>query len=251
MNSQMSIKERMMELAERSFQNNQYTFSAFLSMAELSDYYSVERELSYATPKVWGGAEECERCMIRFGNPDSFGYVEEFPISILEILPLQDKFADELSHRDFLGALMNLGIERSTLGDIFVKNKRAYLFCKNTMADFIVENLSKVKHTSIMVKKLDSVDELPKPELKEEMIQLSSLRIDAVIAKAYRLSRNASNELFQSGLVYLNGRICTENAKTVKDGDVISTRGYGKLIFSNCVNVSKKGKNNCKIQMYI
>ena len=100
-------------------------------MAELSSFYEEKRSLEYAKPTVFGGTEASERAVVRFGDPEAFGYEEDFPIDILAIVPLADKFADDLTHRDFLGALMSLGIERSLLGDIIVTGKKAYLFCLN------------------------------------------------------------------------------------------------------------------------
>lgn len=246
-----SIKTRLRDLADHSFNGNRYTFTGFLSMSELSEFYEIERELKYASPLVFGGREGCERCMIRFGNTESLGYEEEFPISILEITPLQAKFADDLNHRDFLGSLMNLGINRNTLGDINITGKCAILFCKDTMKDYIIENLTRIKHTSVKVQEVEKAGEIDKPETKDKTIQLASARIDAVISKAYNLSRNASLELFRTGKVYLNGRECTENAKLVSDNDIISVRGYGKMQFKECEGLSRKGKLNCIISLFI
>lgn len=161
------------------------------------------------------------------------------------------KFADDLNHRDFLGALMNLGINRNTLGDIKITGKSAILFCRDSMKDYIIENLIKVKHTSISIKEISDVGEIGEVKTKEKVIQLSSARIDAVISKAYNLSRNASLELFRTGKVYLNGRECSENAKTIVDNDIISVRGYGKMQFKACESVSRKGKLNCIISMFV
>lgn len=248
---EVSIKERFTELADRSYAGSTYTFTSFLSMAELSDFYEIESSLRYAHPTVWGGSEASERVMIRFGSPEELGYEEPFPIAILEITPLMDKFADDLSHRDFLGALMNLGINRNTLGDIFVKDKKAFLFCRDTMVDFITENLTRVRHTSVKIRVLESVDELPSPEIRDIMVQLPSLRIDALVAKAYNLSRTASVEYFQRNLVFLNGRSCTENAKAVKEGDIVSVRGHGKMVLSEVCGSSKKGKLNVRVGIYV
>jgi RNA-binding protein YlmH len=101
---------RLTELADRSYRTGIFTFTDFLSMAELAAYYEQEGELQYASPSLFGGCEQAERQMIRFGGPEEIGYDQPFPISALAIRPLQAKFADDLTHRDFLGALMNLGI---------------------------------------------------------------------------------------------------------------------------------------------
>ena len=243
-------KQRFIDLANMSYNNTRYAFTNFLSMAELSEFHAVEDEVRYAYPVVYGGCEIAERKMIRFGNPSDIGYEEDFAISLMVISPVAAKFADALTHRDFLGALMNLGIKREMLGDIFVKNNEAYVFCNSVMTDYIRENLTRIKHTTVVTRVCESLDEYEAPKPVEKIIQVSSVRIDAVTARVYNLSRGDSLELFTNGLVFLNGRACTENAKALKNGDVISVRGHGRYIFDELINTSKKGKENCRILVY-
>ena len=188
--------------------------------------------------------------VIRFGSEEELGFSQDFPIKPLLIKPLASKFADDLSHRDFLGALMNLGIKRELLGDIFVKDKEACVFCKESIADFIIDNLIRVKHTSVKVDVTDEAPDIACHDLEDKVVQVSSQRIDAVIAKVYSLSRQEALELFREGLVYNNGRECTENARTLHPGDVISVRGKGKFEFSEELGLSKKGKLNCRVSIY-
>ena len=77
--------------------------------------YEIKKEISYVPFDVFGGTENCERLMIRFGSEELFGYEEPFPICCLLAEPLIEKFADNFTHRDFLGAIMNLGIERDVM----------------------------------------------------------------------------------------------------------------------------------------
>lgn len=242
--------QRLRELADRSYSNGQFVFTDFMSMAELSVFYDNENEIRYAKPVVFGGCEIAERKMIRFGDEEDIGYVIDFPIVALRISPLAAKFADKLNHRDFFGALMNLGIERKVLGDIYVRDKAACVFCKDTIADFIIENLTRVKHTSVKVEISDNTDDLTTPTLEEKVIQVASVRIDAVIAKAYNMSRQEVLTPFKQSYIFLNGRVCTENAKSLSSGDIISVRGHGKFEFAEELNVTKKGKTNCKIRIY-
>lgn len=242
--------QRLRELADRSYSSGQYVFTDFLSIAELSVYYENEVELSYVKPALYGGCEIAERKMIRFGNEEELGYSVDFPIAALSVRPLSKKFADELNHRDFLGALMNLGIKRELLGDIFVRENEACLFCKDAIADFIAENLTRIKHTSVKVERTEDTEALTAPNLEEKVIQVSSPRIDAVISKVWSLSRQDALELFPQEKVYLNGRSCTENAKKLSAGDIISVRGRGRFIFAEELSLSKKGKQNCKVEIY-
>jgi len=242
--------KRLRELADRSFNNGQFTFTDFLSVAELEIYYENEKELRFASPKLFGGCDLSERKMIRFGNEEELGYSQEFPITALSVKPLLNKFADDLNHRDFLGALMNLGIKREMLGDIFVKDKQACVFCKENIAGFIVDNLTRIKHTSVKAEITDSIQDITAPDMEEKIIQVSSQRIDAVIARVCNLSRQEALTLFSEGLVYRNGRSCSENAVMLQPGDVISVRGKGKFEFSQQLSISRKGKLNCKVMIY-
>jgi len=250
MSEKTLLAQRLTELANRSYNNNQYTFTNFLSVQELSEYYGMERELSFAGVTVFGGCDIAERQMIRFGNEENLGYIEEFPITPILIKPLSSKFSDDLNHRDFLGALMNLGIKRETLGDIFVKGNEACLFCIDSMAEYITENLTRIKHTTVIASRGCDVSNITEPTLEDKIIQVNSERIDAVIAKVYNLSRGDALELFPKNLVFLNGRLCTENAKNLKAEDKVSVRGFGKFVFANVAGISKKGKTNCLIRIY-
>ena len=221
------MKKRLRELAERSYRGNCYTFTDFLSLAELSCYYEMERELSFAGEMVSGGSEGRERCMIRFGNPGELGYEQDFPIVCLRIRPLMKKFAEDLTHRDFLGALMNLGIERGTLGDIILQEKEAFLFCKEIIAPYIMENLTRVRHTAVLCEVTEEIPVEGEAELKDINIQIASERIDGVIAKVYKLSRSDSAALFLQKRIFVNGRQCENNSHMLKDGDQISMQEAG------------------------
>lgn len=250
METEELLKKRFRELGEKCYQNNQYTFTGFLSPADLSCFYEMERELSYVPYTIWGGSELCERVMVRFGSEEELGYVEDFPISCIRIRPLAARFADELTHRDFLGALMNLGIERSTLGDILLIANTAFVFCMENMAEYIMENLSKVKHTSILCERAVEIPAFSDKDRQEVKIQISSNRIDAVVSRVYRLSRSEAVDFFRQKKVFVNGRQCENNSQMLKAGDIVNVRGYGKFEFSGSQNLSRKGKINAVVFCY-
>ena len=111
------LKGRLGDLANAAYSQNRYTYTNFLSASDLDIFYRNIEDLSFAGYSLFGGRESCERVMIAFGNEAFCGYKPEFPISIIKAAALQDKFSEDLNHRDFLGALMNLGIEREMIGD--------------------------------------------------------------------------------------------------------------------------------------
>ncbi len=244
------LKKRFQELAEKSYRSSIYTFTNFLAPAEQDLFWRMEQELSYAGTELFGGTKEAERQIVRFGSPAEFGYEEAFPITCIVVEPLIKKFSGDLTHRDFLGALMNLGIERDTLGDIHTADKTGYIFCLSKIADYIIENLTRVGRTHVRAYETAQLPEAVKPKLVEYRLIVSSVRLDAVIAKQYHLSRSQSLLLFQTKKVFVNGRQCESNSYLCREGDVISVRGYGKLIFDGIPGTTGKGRLNVRVLAY-
>ena len=239
------IAKRFSELKRKS--DGYFTFTDFLGLAEQSILKSTVRD-GYT---LFGGADGCERVMARFGIPSELGYEEDFPIGIIEIAPKSEKFAERLTHRDYLGSILNLGIERDILGDIIIRDTKAYLFVKSDMADFITDSLTRIRHTEVILKK---VKEIPDGELfktKRIRIQANGERVDAVVAKVFSLSRDDSAALFKRGLVFINGVECVSVSKTLKCDDIVSVRGHGRFIYRGYESLSKKGKLNIEIDVYV
>ncbi|MCD8217132.1 MAG: YlmH/Sll1252 family protein [Clostridiales bacterium] len=251
MQEEQALKRRILDLANRCYQSNVYTFSGFLNQGDQALFYEMEREVSFVPWTLFGGGEDCERRILRFGSEEMLGYEEEFPISCLVVQPLMQKFADNLTHRDFLGALMNLGIERDVLGDIIVKDNVGYVFCEDAMAAFLQEHLDKVKHTSVLCEITKECPAAARPVFSEEELVVSAERCDAVAAKVYNLSRSQSIRLFQAKKVFVNGRQFENNSGALKPGDAVSVRGFGKFIFDGCLNETKKGRIRVKIRRYV
>jgi len=244
------LKNRFCDLANKAYQSGQYTFSGFLNMMELDLLIQSSKDFSYITYDTFGGSENCERMMAGFGSSDILGYEIKFPITCIRIAPLLKKFSDDFTHRDFLGALMNLGIERGTIGDIVVKEKEAYLFCKDSIAEYIIENLTKVKHTHVKCSICDNFDQQIEIHFEGKELLVSSLRCDVIIAKFYNLSRSQALEIFEQKKVFVNGKCMENNSLILKEGDVIAVRGYGKFIYSQFLNETKKGKIMIALQVY-
>ncbi len=244
------LKSRFHDLARKSFQQNTYTYTGFLGLGEQDLFWQEEQNLRYAGYRFWGGSENCDRLMLRFGSTEDLGYDEPFGIVCVHIAPLLEKFSDDFSHRDFLGALMNLGIDRSTLGDIRVGHKEAYLFCLESIAQFVCENLEQVKHTHVRCRIVEQSAEVPQDEPEILTLQVASIRIDAVIAKVYNKSRNDVLALFRTGKVYVGGRLCENNSRMLKEQETVNVRGFGKFVFLGVKGETKKGKLSIQAAVY-
>lgn len=238
------IKNRLHELAERAYSRGRFVFSTFLSVTELSVLFSDMGTLSYAEPIVFGGFEGAERAIVRFGACD---YEEAFPITVIKVSPLNEKFADELTHRDYLGTLLNLGIDRSSLGDITKHGHGAYVYCLNSMAPFILENLKRVKHTDVKCEIVENAENTVREKVSESYF-LSSLRADCAVAAVYKLSRDDAQAYFNAERVLVNGKICARPSKELSLGDVVAVRGKGRFTFAEIEGESRKGRLRCKIE---
>ncbi len=244
----LSLEKRLIELCENSQKNGTFNYTDFLSQADVSE---VLRLFSKNEVTLFGGAEGTERMMARFGDPVAFGYEIPFPIILLRIRPLQKKFADALTHRDFLGALMNLGIERDVIGDIVVREYTAYVFVEEKIAAHIENELVRVKHTQVRVERPEEIPEDVKPRFEREKLIVASLRIDLIIARLYHISRQAAKDIFIEGKVFLNSRLCTDPSAPVKEEDVLSVRGYGKFVFRHVDHETKKGNMAVTVDKYV
>lgn len=244
------LKKRLLELAERSYHHGIYTFTPFLGLSEQQAFYEIQREVSYVGFGMAGGCPVCERKIIRFGTPEQLGYEEPYPVSCLKVEPPLPKFAEHLTHRDFLGAIMNLGIERSTVGDIFVQDKKAFVFCQESIAPYLLQQLTQVRHTQVKCTVTEVPEELGSPVLEEVLLSVSSARIDAVISRLYNLPRSQSMELFRAGRVYVNGRLTENNSYALKEGDGVTARGFGRFLYTGEQGETRKGRVRVGVEVY-
>ena len=169
------LEKRFAELADRAWQQNLFVFTGFLSLVEQEVLWRSAAKAGVHI-ELYGGMDGAERCMGRFGDPEEFGYEEPFPICAVKIEPLAEKFAENFSHRDFMGAILNLGIDRSTIGDICVEGKCAYVFCTSAMSVFLQETLEQVRHTKVRCVPVEKLEALPEKKLsyREELFDLRS-----------------------------------------------------------------------------
>ncbi len=242
------LEKRFAELSDRAGSRGIYFFSGFLTMAELGALQSMRRKLgSFST---FGGYEGAERQIACFGSEEELGYPPEFPISCVEISPKSAKFSEALTHRDFLGAVMSLGIVREKLGDIVIKDGSGYLFCLDTSARYIAENLESVRRTSVKCRVLLELPALLAAEPQHLEVNTASQRVDALVAAVYGLSRTAAAKLFEEKLVYVNSLECSSPGRLLEQGDVVSVRHRGRFRFCGVQRVTKKGRLFAAIDKY-
>lgn len=251
------LRKRLIELSNLAYQRGIVMYSDFLNLNELNILHTTPKDLFPAPYRTFGGYAFSERQMAAF-LPDAFYLYtpeEEFesfyPIRTIQIAPLQKKFAESLSHRDYLGALLNLGIERCKLGDILVEDTQAFLFASETLADFITDELTRVRHTTVMASICGNGEFLYKPKFEEIKGTVASVRLDSLLSLAFNSSRSKLTALIEGGKVYVNGKLITSNGYQVKENDIISVRGLGRFAYKGIISETKKGRYYVSVYKYI
>lgn len=245
------FKKRLHDLARTAYFKNRTVYTDFLNLNELHIVHSFQPEESDVTISFFGGYEEAERQIAAF-IPDAFSFeADAFPISCIHITPVSAKFAEPLTHRDFLGAILHLGIDRSKIGDILVEEKQAYVFCHEQMASFLMENIYKIRHTNVQLELITEKERLPKPKMKEIHGTVASIRLDSMIALAFSNSRSSMMGLIEGGKVYVNGKMTTSNGHPLKPGDIVSVRGYGKFRYDSANGNTRKGRISVSVSLYV
>lgn len=240
------LKKRFKELYTRSQNRGIYFYSDFLNMYE----QTILLDEIKTGVALYGGFADAERKIACFGNENEFGYEPNPPIKIICIKPLSKKFSDDLSHRDFLGSLIGLGIKRETLGDIIITENVGYVFCLDSISQFIIDNLFKVKHTSVSCEICDSIPENAMPKPKEQVTIVSSMRLDVGISAIYNISRSKSSALVDGEKVFINGRLTTSPSKSIELGDTVSVRGYGRFRYIDILGSTRKDRTRVLCEVY-
>ncbi len=246
-NEDIILQKRFAELSSRALARGTYTYTDFLTMAEQDILLRLKTD---SEPSLIGGYPTAERKIACFGNVILCGYEETPPIICIKAEPLLQKFADNITHRDVLGSLMALSIRRDVIGDIVIHENCAFIFCIDKIADYIIDEFKKIKHTDISCTVIDSVPkfDITLPDRGE--IVISSERLDAVVAAVYKLSRGDSQKLFEQKKVFINNKLCESTTNIPSTDDIISVRGYGRFIYEGIIRETKKGKLRAIVRIF-
>ncbi|MDE6732792.1 MAG: hypothetical protein K2J77_07960 [Oscillospiraceae bacterium] len=244
------LSAHITDLAEISRRTGVPRFSRFLNEREMIVAKQAARAVN-ADPIFYGGYDGAARTICGFFEDT---YAEELPTeSKLELFPLRAvtfsfRNCDKLSHRDFLGAILNLGLERSVLGDIPVAEDHAVVFCFETAAQSVLD-LTKIGRVGVKTEQ-GITKELPKAKFETLDRTVSSLRLDRLVAACANLSGDRSASLIKSGQVQADFSVCLNVSSIVKENTVLSIRGHGRFRLKEIVGETKKGKIRVVIEKY-
>lgn len=241
------IRARLLEAALQCQERNALKFVGFLdtAAAAIAKATAEHEGIKYM---LFGGYNGAERSY--FGAfPDWCEPSEQrFPIVALRIINKSDK---KLTHRDFLGAITALGIERDTVGDILVGHPDTVVFVSQTVADYIIAELKKIGSCGVEVAKETREIIFKSNSFEAGSFTVASSRLDCVVAALCRCSRTKACELVDAGLVAVDGVEVTKVTKEIIEGNIISVRKYGKFIVDGITDLTKKQRLVLKYRKYI
>ena len=240
----------ILQYAQRADKQNRPFFTHFYNkgwmQSLITQYVEQNAYLSYG---FFGGYEGAERQILSI-SPYTLEE-SEYLIGILNI-EVKTGIGKPLSHRDYLGAIMGLGIERDTIGDIILHTSGAYVFVEMSMIPYIRSQLISIgRYQKIQINEIGLEEvHIEKPKVKVIETTVSALRMDAVCAAAFGLSRSECTKLIQADKARRNG-LATQGSELVKVGDVLTLRGYGKAQLKAVNGLTKKDRVHITIEKYI
>ncbi|MGL5330790.1 MAG: RNA-binding protein [Peptostreptococcaceae bacterium] len=240
----IDLKNKMFQIIDKAnscLKNYEVKQSDFLNPYEVKnaiDILNSDKDIKYT---VDGGYNEAERSII-FMYPFYMEY-EEIE-NTLRYLQIEGNFKfKSISHKDYLGSLMNLGIKREKVGDIIIHDNFCQVIVSADICDFIIMNLEKVSRNNVKVKEISKQEiKYNAPNYKEISFTATSSRLDCIISGIYNISRQESMKFINGEKVQVNYEKITSPSKEVKDNSLISLRGKGRAKVVNIGELTKKGK---------
>ena len=226
------------------------TSTAFLDIRQLA---IAENELRYTRHLSCGGYGDAERRVIVFlpdyADTDAPLSEDDNPLALLRVsIP---KGGKKLTHRDYLGSLLSLGIDRNVTGDILVRDDGADIVILKSIAEYLLANYSAAGHTRLSCEVLP-ISKLDRGSIKTEYRRdtVASMRLDNIVSSVFPMARGKAQEAINSGIVFVNNIQCTKADRQVDCGDKIVLRGKGKAVIKECGSPTKKGRIPVTYEVY-
>lgn len=232
---------RIIDKANGSLKNYDVRFSDFLNPFEVESAKAILNANDDLKYTVDGGYDESERKIV-FIYPFYMDY--EDINETLRFIQIEGNFKfKSISHKDYLGSLLSLGIKREKIGDIIIHENFCQVIVTFDICDFILMNLEKVARNNVKLKEISRKEVVYNPpNYKEINFTVSSSRIDCIISGLYNISRQESAKLISNEKVQVNYEKITSCSKEIKSESLISVRGKGRSQINNIGGLTKKGK---------
>lgn len=235
-----SVAVRLVDLATQAVKNHKCTLTGFLSPFEQEMAGTIAKSLGELNVDFYGGYRGAERQRAAFCHVEFQG-TPNFEIAVIKA-QWNGEFA-RLGHRDVLGSIMSLGVDRDHIGDIIATKDFARLLVDKKLCDYFAKNLLQIGSTAVKT----SVDELenisPKEErTKEIKATVASLRVDSIAAAGFGMSRSKATQEISAEKIKLNWQTVKNASQAIKAGDILSMRGRGRLEVAEIRGQTKKGR---------
>lgn len=242
------LVSRIIDVLSAVEEKNIVRNSQFLNGHEINLAKKVALEFNVAYD-FYGGYNDAERRMI-VAYPDYLcPQDEDIPI---KVILAKTKSKSRLSHRDYMGAVLNLGIKREKIGDIVVCDDCGYIFCTEDIADYIVSQIEKIGNSGVVLSVCDFNNiTVPPKKFKEISDSVSSIRLDALVSVGAGISRADALLLIQRGCVSVNWEIKEKPDFKPCEGDMLSVHGFGRILFYKIGGTSKKGRIFVTLRRFI
>lgn len=238
---------KILDKVEAVIKNHDIKITDFLNPYELkaaTDILNAFQEIRWIEA---GGYEEAERkILIIFQDYMSIESIS-IPLTVLEVASASQ--FNTLNHRDYLGALLSLGIKREKVGDIIVSEKICHIVLQEDLKDYVIFQLNQVKNVSVSTKEIELEEiKLLADNYKEISGSVASLRLDSIVSLGFRIPRSEAQTLVSKEKVYINWGVASKNFHEIDVGDVISVRGKGRVIVDDIQGKTKSGRIHIKLR---
>ena len=244
-----AVAARLVDLAEQTVKSRKFRESDFLDPYGMEIAETVAANYDGVSVLFDGGYPGAERQKAVFAHAD-FGGAPSFDIAVVRA-EWNAEFA-RLSHRDVLGALTGLGVERDKIGDILVTAGAVRVLTNRKMAEFLLAEWTMIgaAHVSVAEDSTESIT--PREErTKEISATVASLRAHSVAAAGFGISRSRAASDIETEKLRLNWQPVKSASQAVKEGDVFSMRGRGRVEVVEVRGKTKKGRIGISLRRYL
>lgn len=239
---------------------NIITSTMFLNMNQRAEVAAFCRKQKSAKCEFYGGYEDAERITVVFlpyyidaaDNIVEYFAENEGDSPVALVKASTPKGSRNLTHRDYLGSLLALGIKREVIGDIIISETGAQIFIMREMADFLLLNYDKAGRTSLKLERKALQDfEFTEAHTEQVAATVPSLRLDSVVASAFSLSRTKAADNIRGGIVFVNNLESIKPDRVLREKDKIALRGRGKIIIEEIGSRTRKDRIHVTFRKYL
>ena len=247
---------QILDKVEMVEKKNKIEYTDFLDLAQIELLQKFINKIKLYNYMIYGGFEQAERKIFVI-YPDKFNsvVVEKNLSNIIQIIRIElpDDLKGKYTHRDYLGAVIKLGIERKKIGDIIVDQNGADIIADKDVVKFLIDNLGSLTRFSKSTISVQNIEGLRPVEIKKEELEIivSSMRLDNVISELARCSRNKALDIINTERVFINFECETKKTKQVKTGDMITIRGKGRFFVKEIIGQTRSGRTVIKIEKFV